>query len=205
MFSRRHRIILFKIISLAGLALAFACCVSAQITVTAPAANQTIVAADDFATKTFQDPWDMNQMTDLGWFTYAVDAPVSCLTNIAVSGGIFSATTVSNTAACPNGNLPNFMLLDPIATTAIQVGKVGTVFPIDSTKYRRFLVRMNLSGPGLSATPNTCTLINSSQCAHLLWNLYGTTSTSNPLAVYPGQWIYAVDLPTLGSAAVPTW
>src|ERR1700730_4026453 len=113
MFFCRNPSILFKINILAGL-IGFVCTMSPQITVTAPAANQTIVAADDFATKTFQDPWDMNQMTDLGWFTYAVDAPVSCLTNIAVSGGIFSATTVSNTAACPNGNLPNFMLLDPI-------------------------------------------------------------------------------------------
>ena len=65
-------------------------------TVTAPAANETIKAADDFATLTFQDPWDMSQMSDLGWFTYSVDQPISNLTNIAVSGGIFSATSASN-------------------------------------------------------------------------------------------------------------
>ncbi len=93
MLSCRNRSIHHRISLLAGLSLAFACSASAQITVTAPAANETIKAADDFATETFQDPWDMSQMTDLGWFTYGVDAPVSNLTNIAFSGGIFSATT----------------------------------------------------------------------------------------------------------------
>ena len=175
----------------------------AQITVTAPAANETLKAADDFATLTFQDPWDMSQMTDLGWFTYGVDAPVSNLTNIAFSGGIFSATTGSGV---PGGGFPNFWLLDPIYTVnSIQVGKVGTVYPIDSTRYRRFLIRINLSGAGLSSTPNTCSQINPNQCAHFLWNLYGTLSTSSVIQVYPGWWIYAVDLPTLGVAGGPAW
>ncbi len=144
----------------------------------------------------------MNQMTDLGWYTYGVDQPVSNLTNIAFSGGIFSATSSSSV---PGSGFPNFWLLDPNAATAVQIGKVGTVYPIDSTKFRRFVIRMNLSGSGLSATPNTCTLINSSQCAHLIWNIYGTQSTSNVFGVYPGWGVYSVDLPTLGIAGGPTW
>jgi len=191
-----------KINILAGLALSFGLSASAQITVTAPAANETIKAADEFATEAFQDPWNMNQMTDLGWFTYGVDQPVSNLTNIAFSGGIFSATTASN--ASP-GVLPNFMLLDPNSPTATQIGKVGTVYPIDSTKYRRFVIRMNLSGTGLSANPTQCAQVNPDQCAHLIWNLYGTTSTSNVFPVYSGWSVYSVDLPTLGSAAGQTW
>jgi hypothetical protein len=204
MLSCRNHYIHFKISLLVGLSLAFGLPASAQITVTAPAANQTIKAADDFATEAFQDPWDMNKMTDLGWFTYSVDAPVSCLTNIVFSGGIFSATTVSNTAACPSGNTPNFMLLDPNSATATQLGKVGTVYPIDSTKYQRFLIRMNLPA-GLSATPNACGLVDPTQCAQLIWNLYGATSTSHVIPVYSGWWIYAVDLPSLGVAAGQPW
>jgi hypothetical protein len=195
----RRRSILNRISFLAAAALAGALALSAQ-TVTAPAVNETIKAADDFATLTFQDPWDMNQMTDLGWYTYSVDQPVSCLTNIAFSGGIFSATTSGTTAACPSGNLPNFWLLDPIAATSAQIGKVGTVFPIDSTKYRRFVIRVNLSGPP------------GGNQSHLIWNIYGPqetparqTSTSNAFSVHPGQWIYSVDLTTLGIAGGTTW
>src|SRR5438445_6489333 len=134
LFIRNHSI-LYRIRFLALASLACALSVSAQTNIT-PSVNETIKAADDFATLTFQDPWDMSQMTDLGWYTYSIDQPVSCLTNIAFSGGIFSATTSGTTAACPSGNLPNFMLLDPIAATSAQIGKVGTVFPIDSTRYR---------------------------------------------------------------------
>ena len=209
MFTCRNSSILYRISILAGLPLAFAVSASAQ-TVTAPATNATFRAADDFATQAFQDPWDMSQMTDLGWFTYGVDQPVSNLTNIAFSGGIFSAITASNAST---GVLPNFMLLDPNSPTATQIGKVGTVYPIDSTHYQHFLIRMNLSGSGLSATPNACGLVNASQCSHLIWNLYGpletparSQSTSNVFPVYGGWWIYSVDLPTLGSAGGgPTW
>src|ERR1700676_1122231 len=162
MLSLRNHSILNRISSLAVLSLTLALSISAQ-TVTAPAANETIKAADDFATQTFQDPWDMNQMTDLGWYTYGVDAPVSNLASYSFASGIFSAT---GNASVP----PNFWLLDPNAATATQLGKVGTVYPIDSTRFTRFLIRMNLSGSGLSATPNTCTQVNPNQCASLIWN-----------------------------------
>ena len=28
----------------------------------------SVASAEDFATRTFQDPWDMNERTDFGWF-----------------------------------------------------------------------------------------------------------------------------------------
>ena len=68
-----------RYVVLAALILAGGISASAQITVTAPAANETIRAADDYATQAFQDPWDMSQWTDLGWFTFGVDAPPSRL------------------------------------------------------------------------------------------------------------------------------
>jgi hypothetical protein len=192
----RNRSITNRISFLAAATLACALSISAQ-TVTAPAANETIKAADDFATLTFQDPWDMSQMTDLGWYTYGVDAPSSNLSSFSFSGGIFSATTSSSV---PGSGFPNFWLLDPIAPTSAQIGKVGTVFPIDSSKYSRFVIRMNLSGPP-----------GGSQ-SHLIWNLYGALetparqqSTSNVFSVHPGQWIYSVDLTNLGVAGGPTW
>ena len=196
MFFIRNRSIINRISFLAVAALVYVVSLSAQ-TVTAPAVNETIKAADDFATLTFQDPWDMNQMTDLGWYTYGVDAPPSNLSSFSFSSGIFSATGNGSTP-------PNFWLLDPIAATSAQIGKVGAVFPIDTSKYQRFLIRMTLPA-GLSPTLNACSLTDATQCAHLIWNLYGTQSTSKVFPVYPGQWIYAVDLPTLGVAGGPTW
>src|SRR6266699_2936744 len=91
-------------IAITALILTGAFSASGQITVTAPSANETIRAADDYATLAFQDPWDMSQWTDLGWFTFGVDQPAANLSNIAFTNGIFSATT---------GSAGNFWLLDP--------------------------------------------------------------------------------------------
>ena len=179
-----------RYLALAGLLLTGACNASAQITVTAPSANETIRAADDYATQAFQDPWDMNQWTDLGWFTFGVDQPLANLSNISFTNGIFSATT--------NGT-GNFWLLDPFVPGSAPIGKIGSLFPIDSTKYRRFLIRMNLSGAGLTNPPPA------DQYAYFIWNLYGSQSTSSAFPVYAGQWIYSVDIPTLGAAAGPAW
>jgi hypothetical protein len=176
--------------SFAALLFTITCSVSAQITVTSPSVNETIRAADDYATQAFQDPWDMNQWTDLGWFTFGVDSPPANLSNISFTNGIFSATT--------NGT-GNFWLLDPYVPGSAPLGKIGSLFSIDSTKYRRFLIRMNLSGAGLTNPPPA------EQYAYLIWNLYGVQGRSSAFPVYAGQWIYSVDLPTLGSAAGPLW
>ena len=182
---------LFGYRTFAFLALATAAIAPAQVTVTAPSANETLRAADDYPTLTFQDPWDMNQWTDLGWYTYGTDAPLSNLTNIAFSGGIFSATTTSTD--------PNFWLLDPYTPGSAQIGKNGGVFPIDSTKYRRFVIRMNLSGGGVVSVPNA------NQQGQFLWNLYFNQGTSAGFFTYAGWWIYSIDLPTLGAAAGSAW
>jgi len=57
---------------------------AAQINaVTAPASTVNVTAAKDFATVSFQDPWDMKQNTDLGWHIFSNDAPASGLTSVA--------------------------------------------------------------------------------------------------------------------------
>src|SRR5437667_919707 len=118
-----HRYLAFSALLFMGAFSAFA-----QITVTAPAVNETIRAADDYATLAFQDPWDMNQWTDLGWYTFGIDQPYSSLTNINFSGGIFSATSTTSN--------PNFWLLDTYTLGSEPLGKIGSLFPIDSVKYR---------------------------------------------------------------------
>src|SRR5688572_7899544 len=150
---------------------------------TGPATTEVIRPADDFATQIFQDPWDMNQRTDIGWFTFGVDSPPSNLQNGTFSSGIFSAMSANAD--------PNFWALDTGIPGAVPDGKNGEIFPIDASKYKRLLIRMNLSGPGLTMT--------SPGSLQVLWSnntLYqaGGPSTSPGYFVRPGWWIYSIDL-----------
>src|SRR5215204_382990 len=111
----------------------------AQI-ITAPVGNTTLKAADDFASRAFQDPWDMNQKTDVGPFLGSLDAGSSNWTNIVFGNGLFSGTTTS-----PDAQL---WLLDTASPTAAPLGKTGANFPIDMDTYKVLAVRMNRSSGG---------------------------------------------------------
>src|SRR5215203_1792518 len=53
----------------------------------------SVRAADDFATRAFQDPWDMSQRTDLGWWTFGTDtASGANFVNPTYANGLFSGT-----------------------------------------------------------------------------------------------------------------
>jgi len=150
---------------------------------TAPATTDVVRPADDFATQAFQDPWDMNQRTDIGWFTFGVDNPPSNLQNPMVANGIFSAVSLNTD--------PNFWVLDTGVPSAAPNGKNGESFPIDASKYKRLLIRMNLSGPGLSsATPGSLQLLWSNNTLYQA----GGISTTPGYLVRPGWWIYSIDL-----------
>lgn len=172
---------------------------SAQVTVTAPVSNEIVQPADEYATQVLQDPWDMNERTDIGWYTQGVDAPPANLTGLAFNAGIFSGTSTNAD--------PNFWLLDTGNPNAAPIGKMGTTFRIDSTKYRRLLIRMRLTGAALSPDPVAAS--NFSQTAQILWTnntLYGgSISQSQGIFTYPGWWVYSIDLPTLGVATGTPW
>jgi hypothetical protein len=137
-----------------------------------------VASAEDFASRAFQDPWDMNERTDLGWFLNGIDPPVSDLTNVSFANGLFSATT---------GTSPNVFLLESGNPQAARLGKTGTNYPIDANAYRLMAIRLNMSG--------------ASQ-AGFVWNrdhLWdNTTSSSGIFNLTPGWRTYLVDLPTLG-------
>jgi hypothetical protein len=96
-----------------------------------------VAAADDFATRAFQDPWDMNDRTDLGWFLHSSDLPAPNMSNVSFAGGIFSA---SSTAGA------NVFLLETGNPEAAPIGKFGTVYPINASTYRVMAIRMNVTG-----------------------------------------------------------
>ena len=154
---------------------------SAQINVTAPSGGADAVAsANDFATQVFQDPWDMNQRSDLGWFLNSVDFPQHGFSSFTFSGGLFSGTI---------GADPNVWLLETNFPNLPPIGKNGAAFPINADVYRVVAIRMRTPADG----------------QYMLF--YWTTNTmhdppglqvSNVVTTTPGWRIYFVDLATLG-------
>ncbi len=101
--------------------------------------SSSVRAADDFATQAFQDPWDMNQKTDLGPLLGSSDQPLSGFTNISFIGGVFSGTATRSDA--------NLWLLDTGNPNAAPVGRIGTNYPIDAASYKVLALRMSVQTP----------------------------------------------------------
>jgi hypothetical protein len=111
----------------------------AQLTVTAPSGGANPVAsANDFATRTFQDPMDMNERTDLGWWLNSVDQPLSGWSATTFSGGVFHGTVSAD---------PNLWVLESNAPNLPAIGRNGSTYPIDANTYRIFAVRMRVQQP----------------------------------------------------------
>jgi Ser-Thr-rich glycosyl-phosphatidyl-inositol-anchored membrane family len=151
--------------------------------------SANVASADDFASRSFQDPWEMNERTDLGWHLNGVDGPLPNLTNVSFSGGVFSGTTTT-------ANESNVFLLETSIIGAAHVGKIGPNHPIDASTYRVLAIHMNVTAPAQ---------------ARLLFyreSIYdvATTTYSGFFPVTPGWRTYIVSIPGLGIAAGPlTW
>ena len=143
-----------------------------------------VASADDFATTAFQDPWDMNERTDLGWFLNGVDQPGSAFTAVSFANGIFSGAS---------GGSANVFLLETGNPNAASIGKIGRNFPIDASTHRLIAFRASTS-----ATSTT----------FFHWNrdtIYDNTTTrSNTITTTPGFRFYLADLPTLGTTPIGT-
>jgi hypothetical protein len=154
----------------------------AAITVTSPSSAAKVRAAEDFATAAFQDPWDMNQQTDLGWFIFdVVSGSRSNLTNISFSNGIFSASSSSD---------PQISILETGIIGTSFLGKIGTNYKIDADKYKILAYRMKL---------------NTSHDSLLFWSrntIYNGLSRSGTFSVSSGWRIYLINIPNLGAHAL---
>ncbi len=96
-----------------------------------------IISWDDYAKRTFGDPWDMNQRTDIGWLTWGIDQPANGLTGKRVENGRFTAT--------PTNSDPNFFLLDSWFTGASKIGKNGGQYPIDLSRYTMLVLKVKMA------------------------------------------------------------
>ena len=162
---------------LAALVVAVAARAWGQITVTAPAALDAVAPADDYATQVLQDPWDMTERTDFGWFLFSVDQPAANLANPTFSGGLFSATTTTDD--------PTLFPLETGYLGTAPIGKVGTNYPIDASKYTVLALRMSLG---------------SASGMHVFWSrntIYEDQSGAGTQVVSPGWRFYFVNIPGL--------
>jgi hypothetical protein len=151
-------------------------------TVTQPSAQTNVAAAQDFATTAFQNPWDMSERTDFGWFLHGTDQPLPGLSNISFAGGIFSGTITSD---------PNLFLLETGLAGAAQVGKIGTNYPIATSMYQRVAIRMNVS---------QAAFLQFFWSTNTIYDPPGLQS-SNGVETSPGWRYYFIDLATLGLIA----
>jgi len=165
---------------------------AAQFTVTAPSTTVNVKAADDFATKAFQDPWDMSQRTDVGWWTFGTDTAIGVnFLNPTVSNGVFSGTN-------PGAIASLFLLESGLAPTpggsATPVGKTGQQYPIDANTYTHLVYRMSSSQPGVSQYVWSRNTIYTDQTL-------GVEIAQSATAVVTGWKLYDVNLSSLDPRA----
>lgn len=143
--------------------------------------DSAVTSGNDFATRAFQDPWDMNERTDIGWFLNGVDQPASGLALPVFTSGQFSATSTNSG--------PNIFLLETGNPNAARLGKIGTNYPINADTHKYIAFRMSVVRPS---------------SAQFIWNrdtIYDTTTTvAFNVATTPNYRIYLVDLTALTTA-----
>ena len=146
--------------------------------------TSAVTPAADFATRAFQDPWDMNERTDLGWWVNSADQPGNGFNQpVTFAGGLFSGVTA-------NGD-PSVFLLESGNPNAAQIGKIGLNYPINADTFRYLAFRMSVS---------------TADFTQFVWNretIYDTTTTlAFNVATTPGFRIYLVDLAALSTRSV---
>ena len=94
----------------------------------------TLGNGDDYATNVLHDPWDMNKLTDIGWWENYAD--------ITVQNGVWSArTAVTNPYGGSSGLF--YPLFQGFAG-ALNPGRTGANYPIDTTRYTQLSYRLYL-------------------------------------------------------------
>jgi hypothetical protein len=168
------------------------------ITVTEPdGVSDKVTAADDYAEKVLQDPWDMAQETDVHYFIDEFrDSGFTTSNGDAVFTGVSLPTPQTGdpevTSDC------SIVILHPGSVSALNVGRKGINYPINASSYRYLSFRMYVS-------EKTQT--------QLLWynNLLhtppeaGDITASDFFTVYEGWRVYTVDLATLPLLTGPAW
>jgi hypothetical protein len=161
------------------------------ISLTQPAPNTVIAESDDYATQVLGNPWDMTTTPpgDLRNLSGLDDLTQPYLfTAPTVSNGIWSANTTAGVGSSVNLQYQDF------ANAYSALGeKNGQNYPISSTRFSRFFVRLYSSASFL---------------ATIYWyKNYDSapTGNSNIFTVQPGWNVYSVDLRPGGGGGSGNW
>ena len=143
-----------------------------------------VASANDFATTAFQDPWDMNERTDLGWFLNGVDQPGSAFTSVSFANGIFSGTSAGRRQRVPARERQPECRQRRQDRPKLPDRREHSPADRLPRQHQRDLDDV------------------------LQWNrdtIYDTTTTrSNTITTTPGFRFYLADLPTLGTTPIGT-
>jgi len=92
-----------------------------------------VASCDDYAAVVLNNPWDMNEPSDINQQIPSAD--FVGFSNVSFANGVFSAVTTTND--------PYFYLVSPqLCSTQLSGGRIGSEFPIDTTKYHKLSFRM---------------------------------------------------------------
>jgi hypothetical protein len=170
---------------------------AASITITDPdGVADTFADGSDFAALVLGDAWDMNEASDV----YMHSSPHCELSrpfsSVTVSDGIWSGTSSAEA-----GDAPHFWLLFPGYKGTQQLGKVGSRYPIDTSKYYKLSFRLYLSQiqepPGDPQPWDTIQIYWTDGDLGDFAN--GRCEISNTIAPVQGWHTYEVDLRTIGT------
>ncbi len=143
------------------------------LTVTSPTAGSSIIAAgDDYATQVIGDAWDMQNVQDID-----TDESVNLAAQTYV-GGHFSATDTSAVNSCGASFVP---LEAGYGTQTVTITR-GPKFPIDTSKYRYFTMKIKQSGGAAAQTDRVIFYQDGDS------TINGTYGSSTFGSVTPGQW-----------------
>ncbi len=160
----------FVPLAIAGSALPI---IADALVVTSPGTGSSIIAAgDDYATQVMGDAWDMNNAQDID-----TDESVN-LASQTYSGGYFSATDTSAVNACGASFVP---LEAGFGSHTVTITR-GPKFPIDTSKYRYFTMKIKQSGGAAAQTDRVIFYQDGDS------TINGTYGSSTFGSVTPNQW-----------------
>jgi hypothetical protein len=158
--------------------------------------NYTAGDGVDYATRVLSDAWDMSEFYDISQGLNTLNDPNQHLANIQVSGGLFSASTQSTYS--------EFFPLFPGYPPGTHSGKIGALYPIDSSVFSCYYMAMKSTWPstnlnafyvGWGANDDTNKPSGIAQSSNLnnssngRWTLYQINLNSAPLLPgYQTKW-----------------
>jgi hypothetical protein len=99
----------------------------------------TVPESNDFATRILNDPWDMNQFSDVSR-GLNLSGRKNFVSDFSLANGVFSGMSTPD-------NYAWFYTLFPGYLNAVMNGKVGARFPISTQQYHCLYVRMRVQSP----------------------------------------------------------